>query len=92
MRSGIWWLASYPKSGNTWLRAILATLVSGKPVDINAMAFLGPYAASRSLFDRALGVDSASLSRVQELNLRPRVYEILAAEAERPLYCKTHDA
>ena len=92
MRGGIWWLASYPKSGNTWLRAILATLLSGKPVDINAMAFLGPYAASRSLFDRALGIDSASLSHEQELNLRPRVYEILAAEAERPLYCKTHDA
>jgi len=92
MRGGIWWLASYPKSGNTWLRAILATLMSGKPVDINAMAFLGPHAASRSRFDRALGVDSTSLSYEQELNLRPRVYEILAGEAERPLYCKTHDA
>jgi hypothetical protein len=92
MPGGIWWLASYPKSGNTWLRAILATLISGKPVDINAMAFLGPHAASRSRFDRALGLDSASLSEEQELNLRPRVYEILAAEAERPLYCKTHDA
>jgi aryl sulfotransferase len=92
MRGGIWWLASYPKSGNTWLRAILATLVSGRAADINAMAFLGPHAASRSRFDRGLGVHSASLSDEQEFKLRPRVYEILAAEAERPLYCKTHDA
>ena len=92
MRGGIWWLASYPKSGNTWLRAILATLVSGRPVDINEMAFLGPHAASRSRFDRALGVDGASLSHEQELGLRPRVYEILTGEADRPLYCKTHDA
>src|SRR5260370_22349497 len=92
MRGGIWWLASYPKSGNTWLRAILATLASGRPVDINAMAFLGPHAASRSRFDRALGLDSANLSHEQELGLRPRVYEILGAEAERSLYCKTHDA
>ena len=92
MPGGIWWLASYPKSGNTWLRAILATLASGRPVDINAMAFLGPHAASRSRFDRALGLDSANLSHEQELGLRPRVYEILGAEAERSLYCKTHDA
>ena len=92
MHGGIWWLASYPKSGNTWLRAVLASLISGKPSDINAMAFLGPHAASRSRFDRTLGLDSASLSHEQELTLRPRVYEILASEAERPLYCKTHDA
>ena len=84
--------ASFERSGNTWLRAILATLVSGRAVDINAMAFLGPHAASRSRFDRALGIDSASLSDAQGFNLRPRVYEILAAEAEQPLYCKTHGA
>jgi aryl sulfotransferase len=92
MAAGIWWLASYPKSGNTWLRAVLSTLVSGRPVDINAMAFLGRNAGGRFPFDDALGIDSVCLSPEQELNLRPRVYEIWAAEAERPLYCKTHDA
>jgi hypothetical protein len=90
--AGIWWLASYPKSGNTWLRAIVATLVSGRPSDINAMWFLGVNAGGRFPLDDALGIDSVGLSSEQETNLRPRAYEILGAEAVRPLYCKTHDA
>lgn len=92
MASGIWWLASYPKSGNTWLRAFLWTLLSGKPADINRLSYLGGFAGSRSQFDEALGIESVALSRNQEFNLRPRVFEVLAAEATRPLYCKTHDA
>lgn len=92
MTSGIWWLASYPKSGNTWLRAVLSTLVSGRPVDINRMHFVGASADSRSAFEDALGIDSAALSPRQETDLRPRAYEVWAAEAERPLFCKAHDA
>src|SRR5262249_20651194 len=76
----------------TWLRAIIATLVAGRPADINAMLFLGVNAGGRFPFDDALGIDSVGLSREQETNLRPRAYEIWAAEAKRPLYCKTHDA
>jgi hypothetical protein len=36
---GIIWLASYPKSGNTWLRALLANYLADKsmPVDINTL-------------------------------------------------------
>ena len=34
---GIVWLASYPKSGNTWVRAFLANLMADRaePVPIN---------------------------------------------------------
>ena len=92
MASGICWLASYPKSGNTWLRAVVSTLASGQPVDINAMRSLGASADSRCAFEDALGIDSANLSPAQEKNLRPRAYEIWAAEAGRTLYCRTQDA
>src|SRR5712691_9712555 len=92
MGAGIWWLSSYPKSGNTWLRAVIASLLSGRAVDINAMAFLGVAASARLSFDDALGISSANLSDEQQINLRPRAYEIWAAEAMRPLYCKAHDA
>jgi aryl sulfotransferase len=90
--AGIWWLASYPKSGNTWLRVALATLLSGRPADINAMPSVSVTANNRALFDNALGIESGDLTGEQETNLRPRVYEIWAAEAARPLYCKVHDA
>jgi aryl sulfotransferase len=90
--AGIWWLASYEKSGNTWLRVVLANLLSGRPVDINAMPSVSFGASDRALFDKALGIASADLTIEQETNLLPRAYEIWAAELQRPLYSKTHDA
>jgi aryl sulfotransferase len=92
MAPGIWWLASYPKSGNTWLRAVLWVLITGKPMDISRLAFLGGFAASRPLFDEVLGIDSVALSYDQVANLRPRVFESWAATTPRQLYCKVHDA
>jgi aryl sulfotransferase len=90
--AGIWLLASYHKSGNTWLRVVLASLLSGRPVDINAMPAVNFGASDRALFDKALGIASADLTVEQEINLLPRAYEIWAAEALRPNYSKTHDA
>jgi aryl sulfotransferase len=92
MSSKIWWLASYPKSGNTWLRSFIATLLSGEPADINRMNFLGANSASRVAFDRVIGIEAADLSLKQQLTLRPRAYQVWAADARRPLYCKAHEA
>ena len=47
--SGIVWLASYPKSGNTWLRVLLTNYLrdTGEPADINHLLG-GPGAGSAS--------------------------------------------
>ena len=90
--AGIFLLASYPKSGNTWLRAFVATVRIGEPADINRLGFRGGMANHRPAFDEALGLEAADLSVEQETNLRPRAYEIWAAEAERFHYCQAHDA
>ena len=47
------WLASYPKSGNTWLRMLIANLSAkdGKPVDINDLPERGGIASARGPFD-----------------------------------------
>jgi len=91
--SRIVWLASYPKSGNTWLRVFLTNFQrdSGRPVDINALEF-GTEASDRNLLDSALGVESADMTEDEIEEQRPAASRCLAARSARTLYLKTHDA
>lgn len=91
-RRAIWWLASYPKSGNTWLRAWLRNLQLDQdtPADINDLQ-LGPFAGSREWFEDVLGLDSHDLTPDLIRRQRPRLHLWAAAQAETPLFCKTHD-
>lgn len=92
----IMWLASYPKSGNTWFRVFYSNLIQDKdtPVNLNE---LGPryMAASRSLFDDYAGIESSDLSRDEIEQLRPLVYETISrveGKNGNPIYMKIHDA
>lgn len=78
------WLASYPKSGNTWFRLLLANLSAkdGKPVDINDLPERGGIASAREPFDYLLMIESGLLTHDEIDNLRPRVYEELARGAD----------
>ena len=91
---GIVWLASYPKSGNTWFRALLANLDAAEngPMDINAMSTLGAIASDRREFEEATLVDSGLLSHDDIDLLRPRVYERSLANCSKRLWIKVHDA
>ncbi len=74
------WLASYPKSGNTWFRMLVANLSAkdGKPVDINDLPERGGIASARGPFDYLTLIDSGLLTHDEIDCLRPRVYEELA--------------
>lgn len=87
------WLASYPKSGNTWFRVFLSNLLSGKeePVSINRL-HATPIASSRILFDDFAGVSSSDLSMQEIEELRPEVYRQIALEAKQLVFHKVHDA
>ncbi|KTC96136.1 sulfotransferase domain-containing protein [Legionella erythra] len=93
---GIFWLASYPKSGNTWFRIVLSKLL--QPASelslINDMDnILGsPMVANRGWMNKALGFDSATLSDDEVDKLRPKAYASFAARLEHPVYIKVHDA
>lgn len=90
---GIVWLASYPKSGNTWFRTFLTNFLrnADTPAQINALDG-GPIASARGVFDEVLGYDSGELTFEEIDALRPEVYLHQAREAKETLYCKVHDA
>jgi len=89
----IFWLASYPKSGNTWFRAFLCNYIADKdqPVSINELDS-GTIASSRQLFDRAIGIESSDLTADEIDDLRCEAYRRIAAESSIPIYLKVHDA
>lgn len=90
---GIYWLASYPKSGNTWFRAFLRNLQEDgdQPVDINDLQ-TGSIASARGWLDEVLGFDTAELTQEEVERLRPEVYRWSAAHDPEIGYHKIHDA
>ena len=91
---GIYWLASYPKSGNTWFRAVLANYLSesAQPVGINDLN-TGAIASSRAWADEVLGVDTADLTQGEIDTLRPEIYRWTVSEKpDLVRYHKIHDA
>ncbi len=86
------WLASYPKSGNTWVRLFLAAYTHPEQdeVDINNVD-VSLHAAHRDLFDRVIGLEASDLTPAEIERFRPDVYRQLAVEAEEPLFLKVHD-
>ena len=85
------WLASYPKSGNTWLRAVLTNYLRdaaergshSEPASINALIG-SPVAADRETFDEWVGLDSSDLAPDEVLRHRPLFHVLLARESGEP--------
>lgn len=90
---GIVWLASYPKSGNTWFRTFLTNFLrdGDQPANINALDG-GPIASARLPFDEAVGYDSGEMTFDEIDALRPEVYLRQAQLAKETMFCKIHDA
>lgn len=92
-REGIVWLASFPKSGNTWFRIFLQHLVSGPDAPVKLQGLSTSIASARGVFDEHSGLDSSDLSHEEIDFYRPRVYERMVAKSKTfPMFMKTHDA
>ncbi len=87
------WLASYPKSGNTWFRVFLSNLLQRpmKPININELQTMG-MASSRKLFDEWCGVAASDLSLDEVEDVRPGVYEAISQHSKADVFFKIHDA
>jgi aryl sulfotransferase len=86
------WLVSYPRSGNTWLRLLLDSLLhGGSAVDISGSGF-HTLVASRREFDEYMGVGSGVLLDEEIEAARPNFHRILARNFDGPLILrKVHD-
>lgn len=93
MKKNIVWLASYPKSGNTWCRIFLSGLLNKAedPIDINHIE-LGNIFSSRSIIEFHTGYDISELSADECDELRTPAFEKLSENTEGDLFVKTHDA
>ena len=86
-------IASYPKSGNTWVRLFFENLLRGEgtPVSINDIRN-GSYGFERRLlFDSEAPAAAADLLPHEMENLLPAVFAQWATEATGPLLVKVHD-
>ena len=98
-RRGIVWIASYPRSGSTWVRIFLHHLmktIAGVPPGDNDLARLHestrPEAAHVSLFEKFLGKPVKDADWREIVAVRPQVQSAIAERAERMVLIKTHSA
>ena len=89
----IFWLASYPKSGNTWVRVLLTNYARDveTPAEINKLD-TSAIASSRTWFDEWAGIEASALDDEVIERLRPDVYRCMAREERQTIYMKVHDA
>ena len=92
MSEGLYWLASYPKSGNTWLRMLLTNYLSGtgEPAKLSQIDF-GFQATRRNWLDEWLGFESADLPFELADRYRPAIHQKAADGLEQTTFCKTHE-
>ena len=93
------WLASYPKSGNTWTRMLLASFLadSEQPVSINEVAehLLWVGSSGRSNFEHAIGMAAEKFTGDEAETFLPTLHRLRAAhaaDAGKMLFCKTPNA
>ncbi|MEN8721788.1 MAG: sulfotransferase domain-containing protein [Alphaproteobacteria bacterium] len=91
------WIASFPKSGNTWflnfLHAFLRHSTGLSDSEVSATYFT-TIASDRKQFDNRLGVPSADLTSDEIDLLRPQLHRAVVKDlaTDGPLFAKAHDA
>lgn len=72
-RRRILWLASYPKSGNTWVRHFLNCYASGFPLDINAVFQFVTGDLNPAMYQLASAIPLPELSDIEQIHYTPAV-------------------
>ncbi len=96
-KSGIIWLASYPRSGNTWTRSFihnLAKLLAGESEeqDINGMTRFSVWDISMPFYTDILGFTPTDKDCRRIAEVRHQVHQRIADAFEGLIFVKTHNA
>ena len=86
------WIASFPKSGNTWVRAFLGNYFqpTGKNLSINELSSITTGDIRTDWFDMAGGKPFKGESFDDWLILRPKVLRLIARSRPDNRFVKTH--
>jgi hypothetical protein len=97
--TGILWIASYPKSGNTWTRHFLHNLLKilegeddGKAQNINSMNEYTIWDISARPYEKILGKPPKDVDRAEIAKIRPQVQAQIAERTDGLAMVKTHHA
>jgi len=91
--SGVHWLASYPKSGNTWVRIALACLVNGGRLpDLSQAAELCPNSADLGWMEDMLDLPLGHMTPTEQSLMRTEACRLYGETTSSPASLKVHDA
>jgi hypothetical protein len=85
------WLASYPKSGNTWFRAFLHALFNDGQVDVSNLAVKQLF-SSKSIVEHEMDTSIDDLTASEMEWMKQKSWQNLSDTAEQPFFVKIHDA
>lgn len=88
--SKITWIASYPRSGNTWIRALISAYANNGEVDINGIMQTSD--KDPSYFDGIVKKPIQDWSMTDQALVKPAAMVRMLEDAGGNLLLKTHDA
>ena len=89
------WLASYPKSGNTWMRALIHNLFWNHVGPVNMNRMHGDLSQSDAMLTWYRMLDKRPCeewSAEDVARMRPKVDALIAGTSSGTIVCKTHNA
>ncbi len=88
----ILWLASYPKSGNTWIRSFLASYLmpTGTAPDINNLSKFTTADVRQDFFDAAAGKPFRGSTLEEWVKVRSKAVRLIAGSKRNVHFVKTH--
>jgi hypothetical protein len=94
LMAGIIWLASYPKSGNTWTRAFLHNLLRNaqQPASVNELDRFCFGDSATVWYQKVSGRKPTEMTNKEIAALRPKVHLAFTRSSPDSVFVKTHCA